>query len=40
VAPILMPLGFFLSLISPRVERPNAMIALVYLGGLSSRSGR
>jgi len=30
--PILMPLGFFLSVASPRAERPNALIALVYLG--------
>jgi hypothetical protein len=34
-APILMPLGFFFSVLSPRAERPNAVIALVYLGGLS-----
>ena len=33
--PILMPLGFFLSIISPRAQRPNGLIALVYLGGLS-----
>jgi heme/copper-type cytochrome/quinol oxidase subunit 4 len=33
VAPILMPLGFFLSVTSPRAERPNGMIALVYAGG-------
>lgn len=39
VAPILMPLGFFLSVVSPRAERPNAMIALVYLGGLSLAVG-
>jgi hypothetical protein len=39
VAPVLMPLGFFLSVISPRAERPNGMIALVYLGGLSLAVG-
>jgi hypothetical protein len=33
-APILMPLGFFLSVASPRAEKPNALIALVPLGGL------
>jgi hypothetical protein len=35
IAPILMPLGFFLSIVSPRAERPNKVIVLVYLGGLS-----
>lgn len=39
VAPILMPLGFFLSVTSPRAERPNGLIALVYLGGLSLAIG-
>lgn len=34
-APILMPLGFFLSVASPRAERPNGLISLVYLGALS-----
>jgi hypothetical protein len=34
-APILMPLGFFLSIVSPRADRPNKMIGLVYLGGLA-----
>ena len=33
-APILMPLGFFLSIVPPRAERPNKVITLVYLGGL------
>ena len=33
--PILMPLGFFLAVASPRSERPNRLIALVYIGGLS-----
>ena len=31
-AAILMPLGFFLSVRSPRSERPNGMIPLVYVG--------
>jgi hypothetical protein len=35
LAPILMPLGFFLSVASPRAERPNALIALVPLGGVA-----
>jgi hypothetical protein len=35
IAPILMPLGFFLSIASPRAERPNGLIALVYVGGLA-----
>jgi hypothetical protein len=33
-APILMPLGFFLSVASPRSERPNGLIYLVPTGGL------
>jgi hypothetical protein len=33
-AAILMPLGFFLSVSSPRAERPNGAIQLVYAGGL------
>jgi hypothetical protein len=33
--PILMPLGFFLSIISPRAERPNRVLTLVFLGALS-----
>jgi hypothetical protein len=32
-AAILMPLGFFLSAISPQVRRPTAVIRLVFLGG-------
>lgn len=39
LAPILMPLGFFLSVVSPRAERPKGMIALVYLGGLTLAIG-
>ena len=38
-APILMPLGFFLSVASPRSERPNGLIYLVPLGGLSLTVG-
>jgi hypothetical protein len=38
-APILMPLGFFLSIASPRSERPNGLIYLVPLGGLSLSVG-
>jgi hypothetical protein len=33
--PLLMPLGFFLSIIPPRAERPNGVLALVFLGALS-----
>jgi hypothetical protein len=32
--PILMPLGFFLSVASPRAQRPNRLIYLVPCGGL------
>jgi hypothetical protein len=38
-APILMPLGFFLSVASPQAEKPNALIYLVPLGGLSLAVG-
>jgi hypothetical protein len=31
-APILVSAGFFFSTLSPRAERPNGMIVLVYLG--------
>jgi hypothetical protein len=34
LAAILMPLGFFLSVLSPSATEPNALIALVPLGGL------
>jgi len=34
IAAILMPLGFFLSVASPRAARPNGLIALVYAGAL------
>jgi hypothetical protein len=33
-AAILMPLGFFLSVGSPRSERPNGAVRLVYVGGV------
>ena len=39
VAPILMPLGFFLSVTRPDAQGPNAVIALVYLGGLALAVG-
>jgi hypothetical protein len=38
-APILMPAGFFLSIASPRAERPNRLIGLVYLGGAALAVG-
>ncbi len=34
LAAILMPLGFFLSVLSPEATEPNALIALVPLGGV------
>jgi hypothetical protein len=34
-APILMPLGFFLSVASPQAGHPNALIYLMPLGGVS-----
>jgi hypothetical protein len=33
-APILIPLGFFLSVASPQSERPNGLIYLVPIGGV------
>jgi AcrR family transcriptional regulator len=33
-APILVSAGFFFSTLSPRAERPNGAIALVYLGAV------
>jgi len=33
-AAILIPLGFFLSVLSPRSERPNGAIQLVYIGAV------
>ena len=38
-APILMPLGFFLSVASPRSEQPNRLIYLVPAGGMSLTVG-
>lgn len=37
--PVLMPLGFFLSVASPRSEGPNKMILFTYLGALSLAVG-
>jgi hypothetical protein len=37
--PILMPIGFFLSVVSPRAERPNRMILFVYAGAVSLAVG-
>ena len=37
--PILMPLGFFLSVASPRAQKPNALAYLIPLGGLSLSVG-
>jgi hypothetical protein len=34
VAPILVSLGFFLSVRSPKAERPNALINLIYLAAI------
>ncbi len=34
-----MPLGFFLSVASPRAETPNNLIYLVSLGGISLSVG-
>src|ERR687893_1713510 len=34
-APILMPLGFFLSALPNRTERPSPVITLVYLAGIA-----
>jgi hypothetical protein len=39
IPPIVMPLGFFLSTASPRTEKPNALVALVPLGGLLLSAG-
>ena len=38
-APILMPLGFFLSIAKPTDTAPNKLIWLTYLGGLSLAAG-
>jgi len=34
LAPILVSLGFFLSVLSPKAERPNALINLIYLAAI------
>ena len=34
VAPILVSLGFFLSVLSPKAERPNGLINLIYLAAV------
>jgi hypothetical protein len=39
IAAILMPLGFFLSVLAPTATEPNALIALVPLGGLALVTG-
>jgi hypothetical protein len=38
-AAILMPAGFFLSVISPDADKPNALIALTYVGALVLATG-
>ncbi|WP_329106387.1 hypothetical protein OG792_00835 [Micromonospora sp. NBC_01699] len=38
-APILMPLGFFLSVVRPTDTKPNKLIYLVPLGGASLTAG-
>jgi hypothetical protein len=38
-APILMPLGFFLSVVRPGDTKPNGLIALTFLGGASLAAG-
>jgi hypothetical protein len=38
-APILMPLGFFLSVAPPSATKPNGLIALVYLGAACLAAG-
>ncbi|MEV4626528.1 hypothetical protein AB0J90_09615 [Micromonospora sp. NPDC049523] len=38
-APILMPLGFFLSVVRPSDTKPNKLIYLVMLGGASLTAG-
>jgi hypothetical protein len=35
IAAILMPLAFFLSILSPEATEPNGLINLAYLGGVS-----
>jgi hypothetical protein len=38
-APILMPLGFFLSVASPHATRPNGLISLTYVGAAALAVG-
>jgi hypothetical protein len=38
-AAILLPMAFFLSVLSPRATEPNALIYLAYLGALSLAAG-
>lgn len=38
-AAILVPAAFFLSVVRPDVQRPNRLINLAYLGGLSAAAG-
>jgi hypothetical protein len=35
IAPILMPLGFFLSVVRPDAQKPNQLLWLTLLGGLA-----
>jgi hypothetical protein len=39
IPPIVMPLGFFLSVASPKAERPNGLLYLVPVGGVSLSIG-
>lgn len=39
IAAILMPLGFFLSVISPQATKPSGLVGLVYLGALALALG-
>ncbi|MGH2445194.1 MAG: hypothetical protein ACRDGD_04065 [Candidatus Limnocylindria bacterium] len=39
VAALLMPAGFFLSILSPEATEPNALISLVFVGGLFLAGG-
>jgi hypothetical protein len=34
IAAVLMPVGFFLSVLSPEATEPNALISVVFVGGL------
>jgi len=38
-AALLLPLAFFLSVLSPEATEPNALISLAYLGALSLGAG-